>query len=215
LAEVGSLPASASSLILYSLAQKGDPMLPIHPYPSVDDADDRERRPGDQSPGMKTSADGTPCAPEDLAGVPTMYMTAGAYRDVLDYLTSPEHGDCEAGGMLIGPRDHPFLVTQFIPDPDAETSVATYRPSAEWLNKILKKFVACGSDCKGLAHKHPDGCTQPSYGDLVHVHSTFGRAKNSDAMIFFMPIVCAGRLYPWLITRDEPDRVHLAKLVIV
>jgi hypothetical protein len=151
----------------------------------------------------------------DLAGLPAMFITAGAYRDTLDFLTHPDHGICEAGGMLVGPKDHAELITHFIPDRDAQTTAASYSPNVAWLNATLKQFLACGMDAKGLAHRHPSGCSRPSYGDLLHVHSTFGRAKNSGARQFFLPIVCDGRLYPYLVTRDEPERVQIATLIII
>ena len=153
--------------------------------------------------------------PTEFARLPTMMMTAAAYKDILSFLTGAEHGDREAGGMLIGPKSHDDLVILFIPDPEARTTMASYTPTVDWLNETLKKFVGCGMNAKGLAHKHPSGCTRPSLGDLAHVQNTFTRAKNAGADHFFLPIVCDGRLYPYVVTRDEPDRVQLAKLIII
>ena len=66
-----------------------------------------------------------------------------------------------------------------------------------------------------MAHSHPRFCTSPSFGDIEHVRSTFGRAKNAKADMFFLPIVCGDRLYPYLFTRCEPERVQLAQLIII
>ena len=182
----------------------------IPPAPPDAGEPDRQTELDEASPQIDAG-----CGPVDLAGVPVMYMTSSAYQETMQFLTSSEHGDNEAGGILIGPRGDDDLITHFVPDRDARTTVASYAPNVVWLNKTLKQYVACDMNCKGLAHKHPPGCTRPSYGDLLHVNSTFGRAKNSGALQFFMPIVCDGHLYPYIITRAEPDRVQLAKLVII
>lgn len=148
---------------------------------------------------------------QQFAALPVILMTQTAHRDMMEYLTSH---DPEVGGMLAGPQGQD-LITHFIEDTTARTTGASYSPDAPSLNQVLKKFLACRMDAKGLAHSHPAGCTRPSLGDLAHVQSTFARAKNARADVYFLPIVCEKRLYPYVVTRDEPERVQLAQLVII
>ena len=93
--------------------------------------------------------------------------------------------------------------------------------------------VACGHQCgfeiirsatgnprpnPGRARLNPakiGGCTRPSYGDLQHVRSTLARAKNAKTEQFFLPIVCGGQLYPYIVKRDRPNEVGIAKLIII
>lgn len=149
--------------------------------------------------------------PVALASMPVLLITVSAYQAIIDYLTA---NDPERGGMMVGPKDS-HLVTHFIKDDQADTTFVTYTPNASWLNEVLRKFVACGMDAKGMVHSHPPGCTRPSFGDIEHVRNTFARAKNSKAEVFFLPIVCGKRLYPYVFTREEPDRVQLAQVVLV
>ena len=121
--------------------------------------------------------------PETLANLPSVLMTSTAYKDAMDYLMSREP---EAGGMLLGPKGHE-LITHFIPDPHAEASIVSYTPNAEWLNQVLRKFLACACDAKGIIHSHPGFCTSPSQGDLAHVRNTFARARTLPPISTFCP----------------------------
>lgn len=188
--------------------------LPFHESDrgSTDKAADSRKNPDDGHQGSSGDpVDPAGCGPIKLADSPVMLMTCSVYDKIMDYLTSRKP---EAGGMLVGPKDHD-MVTHFVADPTAHVTGVSYTPNAEALNKVLKLFLACEMDAKGMVHSHPAGVTRPSYGDIEHVRSSFGRKKNVTAQQYLLPIVCDKRLYPYLMTRDMPDRVQFAQLKLV
>ena len=77
----------------------------------------------------------------------------------------------ETGGILIGPKSHSYIVTNFIPSSiHAEREFATYYQSendAKILTKKIKPFEEKGYCYKGDLHSHPSGMVRPSVGDLA------------------------------------------------
>jgi proteasome lid subunit RPN8/RPN11 len=142
---------------------------------------------------------------------PIMRMTHAAYGAILRELTSrrPEYG-----GMLLGPKDSD-VVTHFVADENGLAGSASFTLDAAGLNRTLREFRQCGLDAKGLVHSHPHGMTRPSAGDLHYVQKALANPRNREARDFHLPIVCNGQLYPYVISRDCPDRVLHAVLILV
>jgi proteasome lid subunit RPN8/RPN11 len=79
-------------------------------------------------------------------------------------------GRWETGGIIIGPKRHPNVITDIIPSTSfAERRPSTYYQSEKdvWLlNQRLRQYQIDGCDFKGYFHKHPSGMKQLSSGDL-------------------------------------------------
>jgi proteasome lid subunit RPN8/RPN11 len=142
---------------------------------------------------------------------PILRMLQSAYLAVMRHLTSVPP---EAGGMLLGPRGSP-VVTHYVPDRNGQATAASFTLDAAGLNRILRRFLDCDLDAKGLVHSHPRGCSAPSFGDLAYVRKVFGNEKNRDLGEFLLPIVCDGELYPYLIRGSDPGRVLPAQLLLL
>lgn len=143
--------------------------------------------------------------------VPVMRITEPAYQRSMRELTRrrPEHA-----GIFAGPKDTD-LITHFFEDERGKPSLASFTLDAAWLNEIIRQFLRCGIDVKGVVHSHPSGVTQPSHGDLSYVRDVFANPNNSSAQEIFLPIVCDGRFYPFLVERDVHIRVRPAQLVLI
>lgn len=120
----------------------------------------------------------------------------------------------EQGGLLIGPAGEP-LVTHFLPDEEAVATADSFEVDAVRMNAKLRPFLELAMNCKGVVHSHPPRVTAPSIGDQDYVRRSLGNRRNHKADEFFLPIVCDGRLYPWVVRREEPLTPHLAQLVLV
>lgn len=79
-------------------------------------------------------------------------------------------GNVETGGVLVGPKSHPNIITDIIPSGEsAQRGYATYFQSPDDVNKInraLSEYQKAGFDFKGYFHKHPRGIKSLSAGDL-------------------------------------------------
>ena len=144
-------------------------------------------------------------------GPSLMHVTQSAYRAIMEYHLSHEP---EVGGMLLGPADDE-LITHFIPDEGATVTRASFTLDAAGLNRVLQQFRGCRMNGKGLVHLHPSGMVRPSYRDVQYVAKTFANPKNQAARQFFLPIVCDGRLHPYVLIRERQLRVLVAELVLI
>ncbi len=140
---------------------------------------------------------------------PVMKITQPALHSLLDYLLTCEP---EAAGLLVGPKNDDVLVTDFVPDLTGRGTPGSFELGTDALNDLLKRIKPAGINCKGIAHSHPAGIAAPSHGDLIYLRRIFGLPGNSAAVQFYMPIVCGGRLYPYVYTQG---RVWRAELVLV
>lgn len=138
-----------------------------------------------------------------------MKITQPALRQMMDYLLAREP---ESAGLLLGPADDDLLITHFVPDRTGRGTSASFELGTDELNDVLKRMKPAGINCKGIGHSHPAGVPSPSYGDLIYLRRVFGLPKNADAAQFYMPIVCGGRLYPYVYAQG---RVWRAELVLV
>lgn len=138
---------------------------------------------------------------------PRMKMSKRCYGKTLDILSRliPE-----AGGLLLGPKDEPAVITHFIRDEHGISTPTSFTLAAGTLNEVLHKYVDCEMDCKGIAHSHPPGVIMPSKGDLAYVSNLFAADSSLDR--FFMPIVCENLFYPYVVKGD--GRVYRAELVL-
>ena len=139
-----------------------------------------------------------------------MRMTQTVYLEIMRHLSSVAP---EAGGMLLGPKSHP-VVTHYVRDKKGKATAASFTLDAAGLNRVLKKAIACGMDCKGLVHSHPQGCTQPSGGDLAYVRKAFANEKNKDLAEFLLPIFCGGILLPYIVRPHDENLVQNAQLLL-
>ena len=138
-----------------------------------------------------------------------MKITQPALRDMLDYLLAREP---ESAGLLLGPTNDDLLITHFVPDRTGRGTSASFELGTDELNDMLKRAKPAGINCKGIGHSHPAGISSPSHGDLIYLQRVFGLPTNADTAQFYMPIVCGGRLYPYVYTQG---RVWRADLVLV
>ena len=138
-----------------------------------------------------------------------MKMTQSAYCDALTHMLAIEP---EAAGILLGPAQDDLLVTHFIPDLEGNANPASFRLHAASLNKTLKRVKPAGLNCKGIVHSHPSGICQPSLGDVAYLKDVFKLAANVRATQFFMPIVCDGRMFPYVFAGG---RVWIAEMALV
>lgn len=149
--------------------------------------------------------------PAPTGPLPAMRMLQSAYSDAMRELTDRRP---ECAGMLLGACESD-IVTHFVADEHGRATSASFTLDAAWLNRVLREFQRCGINAKGLIHSHPAGVTRPSGGDLRYVARSLGNPKNKDCSEFFLPIVCDRRLYPYVVTREEPGRVLRAELVLL
>lgn len=147
-----------------------------------------------------------------LSGEPLLRLTQGSYRHIMEYHTVR---DPEVGGMLLGPTSDD-LVTHFVPDETGRATPTSFTLDADRMNGILARHRRCGMNAKGLVHLHPPGITWPSCGDVQYVAKSFANPRNKDAVQFLLPIVCEGRLYPYVLVRGD-DMIHVlvAHLLVV
>jgi proteasome lid subunit RPN8/RPN11 len=138
-----------------------------------------------------------------------MKITQAALRQLMEYLLSREP---ELAGLLLGPADDDSLITHFVPDRTGHGTSASFELGTVELNDVLKRMKPAGINCKGIAHSHPAGITSPSHGDLIYLRRTFDLPTNAAAAQFYMPIVCGGRLYPYVYAQG---RVWRADLVLI
>jgi proteasome lid subunit RPN8/RPN11 len=136
-------------------------------------------------------------------------ITQSAFHEALAHLTSRPP---EAAALLIGPAEDDWLVTHIVPDLEGRGTAASFQLDAPSLNRTLKQLKPARLNCKGIIHSHPPGVIAPSYGDLAYLERVFDLPSNAGASQFFMPIVCAGRMYPYVYTAG---RVWHADLVLV
>jgi proteasome lid subunit RPN8/RPN11 len=157
-----------------------------------------------------TSDDGMSCERFSDAPIPIwrMKIIQPALREMMNYLCDR---DPEAAGILLGPAGDDILITHFIPDATGRSSPASFELDGPELTRVLRRMKPAGIQCKGIVHTHPAGLTSPSQGDLAYLRKLFAK-PGSDQSPFFVPIVCNGRLYPYVFAQA---RVWHCDLVLV
>ena len=175
----------------------------------VDDHGYDESRDLPEQPGRQSSGEGDTSATGETSGPWIMKMTQSAYHDMRDYLLAHEP---EVAGLLLGPAKDDVLVTHFVPDSEGVGTPTSFSLNAPFLNQTLKQAKLAGLNAKGLAHLHPVGVPQPSYGDLAYLERLFRMPANAAAQQCFMPVVCDGRVYPYVYARG---RLWVAELILV
>ncbi len=139
-----------------------------------------------------------------------MKMSKRCYGKTLDTLSRLPP---EAGGILLGPKDEPAVITHFVRDEEGVATPVSFTLSEKTLNEVIRRFVGCDMDCKGIAHSHPAGLVTPSQGDLAYVKKVFARDMSLDE--FFMPIISERTFYPYVVKGDGRGcKVYRAELVL-
>lgn len=136
-------------------------------------------------------------------------ITQPALHAALDYLS--RHTP-EVAGILVGPANDDLLVTDFFPDKTGNGTPVSFTLGVAELNRTLRRLKRAGLNCKGIAHSHPAGFTAPSFGDLAYLRQMFALPQNAAAGSFYLPIVCRGRLYPYVFSAGH---VWHAELILV
>ena len=104
-------------------------------------------------------------------------------------------------------------MTDFVPDEGGRGTAVTFEINAPHVNRVLKERKSFGQTCTGIIHSHPvGGPTQPSVGDLHYFRKLFASPANGAAQQLFVPIVCNGRMYPYVFANGE---IHHARLTLV
>jgi proteasome lid subunit RPN8/RPN11 len=150
---------------------------------------------------------------DDPDGAGEMCITRPVHEQILDALTGRPP---EAGGMLLGPRNH-HAVTHFVLDEHARATATSFTLDHVGLNQVLRSFAACAIDMKGFVHSHPAGSPRPSGRDIQYVLRTFANPRNAAAREFLLPIICGGEFFPYIVLRgDVPgsEEVLSPKLVL-
>lgn len=146
---------------------------------------------------------------DELVPLWLLKITQAALRQTLDYLVSRPP---EAAGILLGPHNDDSLVTHFVPDLTGAGNSASFHLDTDELNRVLRRMKPAGLNCKGIAHSHPAGVATPSLGDVRYLQRIFSLPQNAAAGSFYMPIVCGGRLYPYVYAAGQ---VWHAELVVI
>ena len=118
----------------------------------------------------------------------------------------------EAAGVLLSLQHDDSVITEFVPDDSGRGTAVTFELGITKLNRVLKEKKAVGLTCSGIAHSHPVGFIQPSAGDMTYFRKLFAAPANGEAQHLFVPIVCNGRMYPYVFA---DDRVYSAQLTLV
>jgi hypothetical protein len=181
--------------------------------PAMNDQDSEDSSRSSVRPDMSKGLSGCSRCEQSICPrtvLPPMRILQSAYAAIMRHLTGVEP---EAGGMLLGPKGS-SLVTHYVPDENGRATAASFTLDAVGLNRILKMFLACETEGKGIVHSHPIGCTTPSLGDLLYVRRSFGNPKNKDLSEFLLPIVCGGQMFPYIVAGD-PLTVRAAELILI
>lgn len=118
----------------------------------------------------------------------------------------------EQAGAFLSRIEDESLIVDFVADDTGRGTAVSFELDATNLNRILQEKKAIGLTCTGIAHSHPTGIIQPSMGDLVYYRRLFKRPANTAATHLFVPIICGGRMYPYVFARN---RIHRATLTLV
>ena len=132
-----------------------------------------------------------------------------AYLKAMNYLCDRLP---EAAGILLSLLHDDSLITEFVPDDSGRGTAVSFELDAAKLNRVLKEKKSVGLTCMGIVHSHPAGIIQPSFGDVTYFRKLFAAPANGEAQHLFVPIVCNGRMYPYVFAQD---RVHPAQLTLV
>jgi proteasome lid subunit RPN8/RPN11 len=96
----------------------------------------------------------------------------------------------EVGGALLGiPCSN--VVTRFLPDPDAETTDASYLPTPALRARVREEELRSGLEFRGIVHSHPGSMNHPSQPDLRALG--IGLASNSHLPSLVAPIITIDR----------------------
>jgi len=161
--------------------------------------------PGDAEDGDDEEAAIVPIGDEELA----------IARPMLDDLASQlAYRGREEAGLLFGAPGMK-LATFFVRDKAGEKTASSFTLHTPPLNATIRRAKPWNLHLLAVVHSHPDGVWRPSAGDIHYVRQLFAHPRNDTAQRLFMPLLVNGLLIPYLLYRDEPDRVVRTQLKIV
>jgi proteasome lid subunit RPN8/RPN11 len=136
-------------------------------------------------------------------------------RPVFEQLVAElEYNHCEEGGVLFGVPGTK-LATLFVRDKTGKKTATSFTLDTTTLNKIIRRAKPWNLELIAVVHSHPPNVWRPSAGDIRYVRQLFAHPRNGDTGQFFMPLLVNGVLIPYLVFRDDPDRVVQAQLKII
>lgn len=97
----------------------------------------------------------------------------------------------ERGGALLG-EPGSSIITKFIYDVDAETTVVSYSPSRQLNAKVKQMEESEELEFKGIVHSHPGSHDSPSYQDEKEIEK--GLHLNRHMPFYLAPIVTRSSL---------------------
>lgn len=118
----------------------------------------------------------------------------------------------EEAGVLFGPAETQ-LGTYWLQDTLGKKTKSSFTLHTPSLNEEIQRMKSFNHELLAVIHAHPDGVWRPSTGDIRYVRDLF--EMNDDVTHFFMPLVVSKQFIPYLLFRDDPDRVVEAPLKIV
>lgn len=185
---------------LPSLFGTGTPM--VHAPPSTATADDEIKNVGDAQrvPFRNVIELRRPAPPERI-------VFGGDCLDELLYdLTRLPP---ELAGGLFGPLGCDNVVSRYEPFPATGTST-TFHIDGGRLTAAIQENKRRGLGLLGIVHSHPTYVTRLSWQDVSYAIRLLNNPNNSDSH-FFMPIVCNGEFYPYIV--DQTGNISEPKVL--
>ena len=130
----------------------------------------------------------------------TLYIKKSVIFEIYNMRNS---GIRECGGIFGMNKNG--VITHFCPDCFSKQSDRNeYRPSVEWLNKVIQKWFQEGINFCGIIHTHPQGYRELSDADKLYAIRILECNPGLDSIYF--PIITGGRfseLIIWKIEKEE------------
>ena len=109
-------------------------------------------------------------APAQLELAASAVTTLAAYTELVE----AKHGRVEFGVLLLGPRDHPRLITDVMLLHGQKVSYVSFRVPEYWMKQSITsaRRLHPGLEIRGLGHLHPGdtfGCAYHSQTDIEHL----------------------------------------------
>jgi proteasome lid subunit RPN8/RPN11 len=125
-----------------------------------------------------------------------------------------EYRHVEEAGVLFGvPGTH--LATLFVRDRAGKKTANSFTLDTNTLNAVIRGAKPWNLELLAVVHSHPPGVWEPSAGDIQYARQLFAHPRNGEANCFFLPLLVNGLLIPYLLYRNDPDRVVRAQLKII
>lgn len=140
-----------------------------------------------------------------------MKITTNAFTEMLKTVGSQ---NAEAGGLLFGSRKD-WVITKFLYDRNAVTTVSTYSFDVGYLNPMIDKLEEEGLQLLGFLHSHPQNCTNLSQPDIQYFLKQFSYISVDKFLVPLMFSAVDGThdFIPYTIYKD--GRVEQSELELL